>query len=327
MDAQAVVVEQGARSQGLVTRQQLLAAGVSEGALSRALAAGDLVRICRSVYAAEPLPPRPRFLVTDKGVAPDYVAHVRAALLSLGPGATARARTAAALRGWSMLVEPSRTIEVAVRHGRSRLVLPGVTGEQRRRLGRSFLEVLPGHRPLWTTSALPTAVDCVLKLPLLEAVVVCDSALRAGDLLVQELEGVVGRLPGVRDARRVERVLSLVDARAASVLESVQRVRMTLDGIDGFEPQVVVRDLPGLPLRVDFCFRELGLVVEVDGARWHPEPARDQSRDNALAALGWRVLRFTWRQVVHEPEQVLAVVRAAIAAGGPRFHLLAQNAA
>jgi dephospho-CoA kinase len=56
-------------------------------------------------------------------------------------------------------------------------------------------------------------------------------------------------------------------------------------------------------------------VVEVDGRRWHPDPAVDRERDNRLAELGWRVLRFTWADVVHRPEVVVAAVRAALAAG------------
>ncbi len=81
----------------------------------------------------------------------------------------------------------------------------------------------------------------------------------------------------------------------------------------------------GQQLRVDFCFRAARLVVEVDGARWHPDPRRDRQRDNALTALGWRVLRYAWADVVHEPERVLAEIRAALAAGGPDVHRAAAR--
>jgi very-short-patch-repair endonuclease len=64
------------------------------------------------------------------------------------------------------------------------------------------------------------------------------------------------------------------------------------------------------------------VVVETDGSRWHPDPVRDQGLDNRLAAAGWRVLRFTWAQVVHDPAAVLALIRAALtAAGSERCHL------
>ena len=56
-------------------------------------------------------------------------------------------------------------------------------------------------------------------------------------------------------------------------------------------------------------------MVEADGSRWHPDPARDQGLDNRLGAAGWRVLRFTWAQVVHDPAAVLALLRDALSAG------------
>lgn len=64
-------------------------------------------------------------------------------------------------------------------------------------------------------------------------------------------------------------------------------------------------------------------MVEVDGARWHPDPTPDQARDNALAALGWRVLRFSWSQLLHDPDRVLQEIREALACGRPSFHLAA----
>lgn len=322
VDVRAEVVAHGARSQGLVTRRELLAAGVSEGSLARAVVRGHLVRVRPAVYALEPLAARPRFVVTAQGPAAEFVARARAALLSLGPTALACGRTAAALYGWGMLVEP-QTLEVAVDHGRSRVVLAGLHVEQRRRPVRNRLVALPGTDPLWVSSAQQTVVDCALRLPLLEAVVVCDSALRSGRVGPDELERRIGQQGGVSQAGRLADVLALTDGRSESVLESVQRVRMVLGGIEGFEPQVVVRAQPSL--RVDFCFRAAGLVVEVDGARWHQDPVRDQARDNALAALGWRVLRYTWAQVVHDPEPVVAEVLAAVASGGPGFRLLAAE--
>lgn len=314
VDALEALSACGGRAQGLATRRQLLAAGVSEGGLARAVADRRLVRVRRSVYAAAPLPPLPRHVVTADGVAPAYALHVRAALLSLGTGATARGRTAAALRGWGLLVEPGRTVAVAVPHGRSHPGAPLTAPRRVRRVDREQVVVLPGTRPLWLTGAARTVAELAATRPLLEAVVACDSAVRAGAVTPDELERAAERSTG-RVAARLGEVLRLSDGRAGSVLESVHRVQMVLAGIDGFDLQVVVRDVPAL--RVDFCFRAAGLVVEVDGARWHTDPATDRERDNALAALGWRVLRFTWAQVVHRPEQVLDQVTEALACGGP----------
>lgn len=321
-----MLAEVSASSQGLASTRSLRQAGVARSRITRAVAAGAVLRVCAHVYALSALAAWPRFVVTNEGVSPEYVRHARAALLSLGDSATACRRTAAALHGWGMLVESGRSLDVAVPHGRSRIVLPHVRPVQRRTIARQKRVVLDGTEPMWVTTPLQTALDCALSLPLLQAVVVCDSALRAGDVTVEELVRAAERLPGVKDAAKVRRVVELCDPQAGSVLESVLRVRMVLSGIVGFTSQVVVRDVPGLHLRVDFAFRAQGLVVEVDGARWHQDPARDQARDNALAALGWRVLRFTWAEVVHDQARVLEEIAAAVACATPSFHLVSEQA-
>ena len=322
MDVVEVLQAAGDR-QGVLSRQELRCAGVSDAALSRAVEAGRVLRVRRRVYALAPLPAVPRFMVTDHGVDPDVVPAVRAVLLETGPRAAAAGRTAAVLRGWGLLVEPRRAVDVVVPHGHDRSPL-GVQVRQVRHVRGEDLVPLPGLAPLLVTTAAQTVVDCALALPRLEATVVADSALRAGEVSVDELRDAVTRLPGRRHAARARRVVEGADPECGSVLESVQRVRMVLAGLDGFATQVVLRTVP--VLRVDFCFADARLVVEVDGARWHPDPQRDQQRDNALAALGWRVLRFTWHDVVHDSARVLATVQAALDTGCSTVHLAGRTA-
>jgi very-short-patch-repair endonuclease len=65
--------------------------------------------------------------------------------------------------------------------------------------------------------------------------------------------------------------------------------------------------------KVDFYWPELGLVVETDGLRYHRTPSqqsRDRIRDQAHAATGLMVLRFTHAQVRFDPPQVIATLRA-----------------
>jgi hypothetical protein len=69
---------------------------------------------------------------------------------------------------------------------------------------------------------------------------------------------------------------------------------------------------------VDFCWPEHRLIVETDGHTHHGTRAafeRDRARDARLTALGWRVMRFTERQVRLESPLVAAhVMRARDAA-------------
>jgi very-short-patch-repair endonuclease len=62
------------------------------------------------------------------------------------------------------------------------------------------------------------------------------------------------------------------------------------------------------PYRADFFWPDHNLVVETDGWQKHGHRAafeEDRARDAHLQAAGYRVLRFTWKQVI---EQTLVVV-------------------
>jgi very-short-patch-repair endonuclease len=72
-------------------------------------------------------------------------------------------------------------------------------------------------------------------------------------------------------------------------------------------------------LEVDVLWRDQRLVVEVDGFRFRSSRAsfeRDRERDAVLAASGYTVLRVTWRQLVNEPEAVVARIAGALAVRG-----------
>ena len=60
------------------------------------------------------------------------------------------------------------------------------------------------------------------------------------------------------------------------------------------------------------------LVLETDGFAFHSgteDFARDRRRGNALADQGYVLLRFTYRDVVHRPEALVAQVLRVLAGG------------
>ncbi len=66
---------------------------------------------------------------------------------------------------------------------------------------------------------------------------------------------------------------------------------------------------------VDLLWRDARLVVEADSIGFHLTRAameRDRRRDAVLARQGYRVLRFTDRQVRRRPREVSAAIRAAL---------------
>ncbi len=64
--------------------------------------------------------------------------------------------------------------------------------------------------------------------------------------------------------------------------------------------------------RIDFAWPNHHLALEVDGFRWHANPAaqvEDAARANRLAALGWTVLRTTPAEMAAGHDQVIAAIR------------------
>ncbi len=67
---------------------------------------------------------------------------------------------------------------------------------------------------------------------------------------------------------------------------------------------------------VDFAWRDAGLIVEVDGYRYHRSPTAfedDRERDVILAVAGWQVLRFTWTQLTERSAWVARAVSKRLA--------------
>jgi very-short-patch-repair endonuclease len=63
----------------------------------------------------------------------------------------------------------------------------------------------------------------------------------------------------------------------------------------------------------DCMWPEQRVIVEVDGYETHGTRdsfESDRSRDRALTAAGWRVVRVTWRQLRDEPDEIAQDLRA-----------------
>jgi hypothetical protein len=287
----------------LARRRQLLAAGLGPRELSRALEQGDLVRVHRDVYGRLPLAPRAEHLLTADGADPAYLRSVQAALIAAGDGAVAHGLTAAVAWQLDMLVEPDAVL-LAVRRDRTRLHLPGV---QVTRCSSSPTGVTTDG--LRVTSVLATLRECARTRPVTEAVTLIDSALRRRLVTLDAVRMAAGR------GSRLHRAVLLADPRSGSVLESALRVLLALAGLRPPESQYVIRGGGSFVARVDFCWPAWRLIVEADGRRWHdPEDRRnaDRRRANACVSYGWRVLRFTWAEVLHEPSYVIETVRQAL---------------
>jgi very-short-patch-repair endonuclease len=78
-----------------------------------------------------------------------------------------------------------------------------------------------------------------------------------------------------------------------------------------------VRRAGSVVARVDAAYESIRLAIELEGHAHHSTPedrTRDERRRNRLTLAGWTVMVFTNDQVVREPLEVVATVRAALAA-------------
>jgi hypothetical protein len=112
------------------------------------------------------------------------------------------------------------------------------------------------------------------------------------------------RRPQLAGRRHLVLLLDLLDRGCRSELE-IWGVRHVLSspGLPPFVQQHPVR-LPGRTAYLDAAVPELLVAVELDGAAFHGSAAdreRDTRRDVALAALGWVVLRFSYRRLTTDP--------------------------
>lgn len=218
-----------------------------------------------------------------------------AATLSVGPRAFLSHRSAAEL--WELTGDRGGWVHVSVSSGEPRsrkgIVL-------HRRSAVRPREVTRRHGiPVLTTASALVDLAAVAGRPELEAAV--NEADKRGltdpERLRAEL-GSLSRRPGL-GALRV-----LLDRATFRLTESeLERIFLPVARAAGLEPPETQRRVNGF--RVDFFWPRLGLVVEVDGLRYHRTAAqqqRDRARDQAHAAAGLTPLRFTHGQVRFDAE-------------------------
>jgi very-short-patch-repair endonuclease len=230
---------------------------------------------------------------------------VRVAVRALG--GCASHRTAA--ESWGLALPPGdQSVSVMIPPKAQRRRVPREVRLHYARLSEAELE----HG---VTSPLHTVVDCLRDLSLREALAVGDSALHHGLVDHDELAAEVAALRGPRSAIARER-LAMLDARSANAFESSCRAILLEAGLTGFRPQVNITHNGRWIGRVDLADVAGRVVIECDGWATHGSRdgwTRDVTRHTLLVAAGWRPLRFTWEQVMFEPDRVLDLVLDALA--------------
>ncbi|MEI7057737.1 DUF559 domain-containing protein [Nocardioides sp. CCNWLW239] len=164
----------------------------------------------------------------------------------------------------------------------------------------------------WSTGPLLTVMLCARDLPFASALTVADSALRHGSLTHQELVAASRAWRGGNNAQ-VEKVAAYADGLAANAFESGLRAITAAAGLE-FVPQFEVR-VGALTVHPDLVDPIRGIILEADSWGFHADREahdRDCQRYTMLAADGWIVLRFTYDQVMFQPDYVLRCIEMAL---------------
>jgi very-short-patch-repair endonuclease len=295
----AAIARLAAQQEGVISRRQLEACGLTRGSLGRWVQEDRLIPLFRGVYAVGHPPSGAKV-------------RMRAASLAC-PGALVSHRSAAALLGFG------KTAPVVVD------LIPAEQG------GRE-IEGIKAHRVPYPGPSERVLVDGIPCTSVARAIV--DLAGTYGDAQLRQtveraatqrlldiaaIDAVLATGPRRRGAPCLRRVLD--DWRPVEETAKHATFRSLFEA--KLLPLVVAAGLP-LPrfnapvrtarrtLEVDLLWDRERLVLEADSRKHHGiEVAfeRDRKRDRELRAAGYAVLRVTWREVEREAPAVLALVR------------------
>jgi predicted transcriptional regulator of viral defense system len=131
---------------------------------------------------------------------------------------------------------------------------------------------------------------------------------RRGRFDLTEVRQVLSAHPRQSGRRRLGGLLDRLEGVGTADLRSPAEVAMAqLCDDHGLPAPVANVEIAGFT--VDFHWPGTDLVAETDGFTYHNMPTAfesDRERDQVLMLAGWRVVRFTFRQLTREPERCAA---------------------
>jgi very-short-patch-repair endonuclease len=280
-----VIAELASRQHGVVTRRQLLSAGLTTHEIRHRVRAGGLLREHRGVYR-----------VGHR--APSVEAGYLAAVLACGEDARLSGRAAAHLLELVKGAPPR----------------PEVTAPLKRRV--EGVTVRRGHVPpadRWLHRGIPvtavarTLTDLAAELPLGDLARACHEAGVRYRTTPAHIATVLARRPRMPGARKLRRIIEGDVHVTLSELERGFVERLRVEGI-----ALPRMNRPAGAYHVDCRWPAHRLTVELDSYRFHSSRhawEQDRRRERDARARGDEFRRYTWADVFEHPEPMLADLR------------------
>jgi very-short-patch-repair endonuclease len=279
-----------ARQDGLITTVQAVQHGLDESVLRRRARDQAWSRVAPRVYLAA-------------GHRLTARARIRAAGLWGGEHSTICGPAAAWWQGM-LATAPTETAVTVPR----RLGLRGYPGVRIRR--RDLADLDRVHLDgIWCAAAPLAVLETAIALS--DGSAFLDRALQM-HVRFDQLYQAYCRNVGAYGATRIGALLTAAADRADSAAERRLIAVLRGAGLTGWERAVSFERWT-----IDLAFPEAKLAIEVDGWAYHSDVERfraDRSKGNALVRAGWKLLRFTWHDLINRPRYVVAEIRAALLA-------------
>jgi hypothetical protein len=295
------IIMQASRQGGYVRRSELLEQGLSESAVGRLVARGDITPVVSGVYRVIP--------------SEAHVDLIRGAVLAL-PAATVSHQSAAHLLEFPLVPRLVATVTV---HSQTTHRFPGVTVRRSADLAPEHLTRVDG---LAVTNTVRTVFDLASILSFDEFDEIVESLVISGRMRLRSLELMVNSLarrgkPGVARARESISSRGKPQDVDPTILERKGRAVLVAHRVDLPTPQFPIPW--DKRRRFDDAFPEAKVALEWDSREWHSHKRamqNDRQRDRLAAVHGWVVLRFTWDDVTNRPAEVADTVRTVLARRG-----------
>jgi very-short-patch-repair endonuclease len=280
---------------GVVTRAELLGAGVTKRQIEKRLASGALIREYRGVYR-----------VGHR--APSVEARYMAAVKAGGEEALLAGRAAAHLLGIVRGRPPEPTV-IAPKPRRVRGLRVRVRRGLEPRNGTKVAGIPVTTVPLTLVALSPD-------LTIEELARACHEAGVRYGTTPRQVEKELARRPNAPGAKKLRMVLSGEQRITLSALE-----RRFLKLVEEANLPLPETNRPAGGRRVDCRWPEHRLTVELDSYRFHRSRhawERDRRREREAYARGDQIRRYTHDDVIDDPEPILAELRGLLPAQSRR---------
>lgn len=281
------------RQAGVISRQQALESGITSRQIDRLLRSREWLPVWPGVYRLHALAPLPE-------------TALRAASLWLGPGAALTDHGAA--WWWGVVKEPPSTWTFSSSHRRGR--------QSSVRVVEAFVD--PRDRTVRRDVPVVSKPWAVLRAAAVreqespgQGIALIDRAKQTRAVQQEDLHRAFDRHPGCWGSRTIRTLLLRTGNGAHSELERLAVSTLRRAGITGFRPNLMVRLSSGQPVEIDIAFVDRRIAIELDGFAFHSDADSfryDRRRGNQLMADGWTVRRFTWDDLLADPDGFVATV-------------------